>query len=134
MASARNVTLASTTCRTWGEAAKNHLQKLSFDDFDFCSGSGNLQSSPCEKIITEVLMRKTCLCALLIFIKRKDEPVLEFEADPITAWLQHTKKANLSMNILDVLFGGESILKYLEWGCAYIPSVDPTIHRFESLV
>ncbi|MCO5574996.1 hypothetical protein L7F22_028793 [Adiantum nelumboides] len=137
VASARDVVIASATCRKWREAARHHLHKLIFSSSDWPTYK-NLSVSQCEIIITETVMRTKCLHELSICMG----PTKEFSAALVIAWLMHTKETLKSLtfmnptipkvNILEKC-GGQK-LEHLVWGFAHISTVDPTIHKFPSLI
>ncbi|KAH7306910.1 hypothetical protein KP509_22G036900 [Ceratopteris richardii] len=137
VASARDVVIASTTCRKWRDAARHHLHKLTFSSSDWPTYK-NLSVSQCEIIITETVMRTKCLHELSISMGLAKE----FSAALVIAWLMHTKETLKSLtfmnptkpevNILEKCSGQK--LESLVWGFAHIPTVDPTIHKFPSLL
>lgn len=137
VASARDVVAASVTCRKWREAARHHLRKLVFALADWPSYR-DLPVSQCEIIMTETIMRTQCLQELSICMGLTKE----FSAALVIAWLMHTKETlkrltfmnetKPRMNILEKC-GGQK-LEHLVWGFAYIPTVDPTIHKYPFLV
>lgn len=137
VASARDVVAASATCRKWREAARYHLHKLVFAYSDWPTYR-DLTVSHCEIIITETVMRTKCLHELSICMGLTKE----FSAALVIAWLMHTKETLKSLtfmnptkpklNILEKC-GGQK-LERLVWGFAYIPTVDPNIHKFPALV
>ncbi|KAI5063247.1 hypothetical protein GOP47_0021794 [Adiantum capillus-veneris] len=137
VASARDVVIASTTCRKWREAARHHLHKLTFASSDW-QHYNNFTVSLCEIIITETVMRTKCLHELSICMGLTKE----FSAALVIAWLMHTKETLKSLtfmnptqpkvNILEKC-GGQK-LERLVWGFAHISTVDPTIHKFPSLI
>lgn len=141
VASARDVVMASTTCRKWRKAASHHLHSLSFVELDFCSESkGSLSTGEQQLRITEAVFKVPCLLGLSICMNDK----YQFPAGLVTAWLLHTKKTLRSLtfmnsikpklNILEKLGGVDSKLEHLEWRSAYICNLDPTIHTFQYLV
>ena len=133
VASAREVAIASETCRKWRQATRHHLHKLIFAESD-CPR--DLLQSQCEILITETIMRTSCLQDLTISVKRT------FSAALVIAWLMHTKETLKSLtfrsptepplNIFEKC-GGQKI-EHLVWGSAHIPPIDPVIHKFPSLV
>lgn len=149
---ADDVARASATCRKWRDAATQHLNKLAFSFFEWTMTDSDTESEEerrdgydseeerriwedREVIITEAIMRRTCLRELSI------RGVRRIHAAPLIAWLLHTKHTLKSftflpdfatpVNVLEKLGGA---LESLKWGCAYMPVLNPVIHNLPSLV
>ncbi|KAI5065376.1 hypothetical protein GOP47_0020071 [Adiantum capillus-veneris] len=101
---ARDVAVASVTCRKWREAATNYIQKLSFDDSDWPKGkTSEAPWSLRDLIIVETVMRTACLKELSIHCDGKKSEIA-------------------------------CALEYLEWHHAYIPRMNAFVNGFPSLV
>lgn len=133
IASAREIAIASATCKKWRQAARHHLHRLAFTESD-CPRDQS--QSQCEILITETIMRTSCLQELAIGVK------WTFSAALVIAWLMHTKDTLKSLmfttltepplNLLEKC--GEKKIEHLVWGLAHIPPIDPVIHKLPSLV
>ncbi|XP_023527791.1 F-box/LRR-repeat protein At1g67190-like [Cucurbita pepo subsp. pepo] len=84
--SVQDLAIASTTCKKWREAVRNHLHTLSFHS-DYWPGSKSLSTRRLEVIITQMILQTTGLENLYIFMDEVDA----FSASSVTAWLMHTK-------------------------------------------
>ncbi|KAL6133638.1 hypothetical protein ACLB2K_065872 [Fragaria x ananassa] len=83
---ARDVVIASATCKKWREAWRNHLHTLSFNSNDW-PVYHDLTTSRLEILITQTMFQTTGLQCLLIFMDDVDE----FSAAPVIAWLMYTR-------------------------------------------
>ncbi|XP_068340024.1 F-box/LRR-repeat protein At1g67190-like isoform X1 [Pyrus communis] len=83
---ARDVVIASATCKKWREAWRNHLHTLSFNSNDW-SVYHDLTTSRLEILITQTIFQTTALQCLSIFMDDVDE----FSAAPVIAWLMYTR-------------------------------------------
>ncbi|CAJ1885918.1 unnamed protein product [Sphenostylis stenocarpa] len=86
LGSARDVVVASATCKKWREARRSHLQSLSFNICD-CRLYHDYTSSRLEIIITQTIFQTKALQFLTIFMD--DER--EFSAAPVIAWFMYTR-------------------------------------------
>ncbi|XP_052174346.1 F-box/LRR-repeat protein At1g67190-like isoform X1 [Diospyros lotus] len=84
---ARDVVIASTTCRKWREAWQNHLRTLSFNS-SVCPIFHDLTASRLEILITQTILQTTGLQCLSIIMDDVDE----FSAAPVIAWLMYTRE------------------------------------------
>ncbi|KAM0977804.1 hypothetical protein ACFX13_014115 [Malus domestica] len=83
---ARDVVIASATCKKWREAWRNHLHTLSFNSNDW-SVYHDLTTSRLEILITQTIFQTTSLQCLSILMDEVDE----FSAAPVIAWLMYTR-------------------------------------------
>ncbi|CAN6586888.1 unnamed protein product [Malus baccata var. baccata] len=83
---ARDVVIASATCKKWREAWRNHLHTLSFNSNDW-SVYHDLTTSRLEILITQTIFQTTSLQCLSILMDDVDE----FSAAPVIAWLMYTR-------------------------------------------
>eukprot|EP00249_Psilotum_nudum_P002236 c15173_g1_i1 orf=233-1492(-) len=137
VAAARDVVVASAACRKWREAARHHLHSLRFSYADW-PVYRELSVSQCEILMTQTILQTNCLQELSICMSSVDE----FSAAPVIAWLMFTRETLKSLtymiqtkpnvNILERC--GRHKLENLVWGFACIPTVDPSIQKFPSLV
>lgn len=86
LGSARDVVIASATCKKWREAWRNHLHNLSFIHSDWPLYR-DLTSNRLEILITQTIFQTKALQFLTIFMD--DER--EFSAAPVIAWLMYTR-------------------------------------------
>lgn len=84
---ARDIVIASATCRKWQEAWKNHLYTLIFNSNDWPLYH---EFSTCrlEIIITQTIFQTKGLRSLSIIMDDVDE----FSAAPVIAWLMYTRE------------------------------------------
>ncbi|KAI8014087.1 F-box/LRR-repeat protein [Camellia lanceoleosa] len=87
LGAARDVVIASATCRKWREAWRNHLHTLSFNSNDW-SVYNDLSTSRIEILITQTIFQTTGLQCLSIIMDAVDE----FSAAPVIAWLMYTRE------------------------------------------
>ncbi|URD82359.1 F-box LRR-repeat protein [Musa troglodytarum] len=91
---ARDVVVASATCRKWREACRKHLHTLSFrsDDWLRCITTRQL-----EILITQTIFQTMGLQCLSIHM----DSAHEFAAAPVIAWLMYTRETlrSLSYNV-----------------------------------
>lgn len=86
LGSARDVVIASATCKKWREAWRNHLHTLSFNSCDWALYH-ELTSTRLEILITQTIFQTKALQCLTIFM----DDVHEFSAAPVIAWLMYTR-------------------------------------------
>lgn len=86
LGSARDVVIASATCKKWREAWRNHLHNLSFVHSD-CPLYHDLTSNRLEILITQTIFQTKALQFLTIFMDDEHE----FSAAPVIAWLMYTR-------------------------------------------
>lgn len=84
---ARDVVIASFTCRKWREAWRNHLHKLTFnsDDWPVCDEH---MTRRFEVIITQTIFQTNALQCLSITMKKD----VVLSAAPVIAWLLYTRE------------------------------------------
>ncbi|KAJ8537657.1 hypothetical protein K7X08_014197 [Anisodus acutangulus] len=87
LGAARDVVIASSTCRKWREAWKNHLHTLTFNSNDW-PVYHDLTRSRLEIIITQTIFQTNGLQSLSIIMDDVDE----FSAAPLIAWLMYTRE------------------------------------------
>ncbi|KAL5583213.1 hypothetical protein UlMin_015655 [Ulmus minor] len=136
LGAARDVVLASATCRKWRDAFREHLQVLSFNSNDWAAYR-DLTTSQLEILITQTIFQTTGLKSLYIMMDNVDE----FSASTVTAWLMYTREmlrqlfynvcTNINMNILEIC--GRQKLEMLLLAHNSITGVEPTFQRFPCL-
>ncbi|KAL5579811.1 hypothetical protein UlMin_012253 [Ulmus minor] len=136
LGAARDVVLASATCRKWRNAFREHLQVLSFNSNDWAAYR-DLTTSQLEILITQTIFQTTGLKSLYIMMDNVDE----FSASTVTAWLMYTREmlrqlfynvcTNINMNILEIC--GRQKLEMLLLAHNSITGVEPTFQRFPCL-
>ncbi|KAF8403283.1 hypothetical protein HHK36_011385 [Tetracentron sinense] len=136
LGAARDVVIASVTCRKWREACRNHLHNLSFNSNDW-PVYRDLTTSRLEILITQTIFQTTALQCLSIFMDNVDE----FSAAPVIAWLMYTRetlrrllynvRTTPSVNILEKC--GRQKLEMLVLSHNSITGVEPSYQRFPSL-
>lgn len=87
LGTARDVVIASATCRKWQEAWRNHLHALSFDSSDWPLYH-EFSTSRLEILITQTILQTKGLESLSIIMDDVDE----FSAAPVIAWLMYTRE------------------------------------------
>ncbi|KAG0616494.1 hypothetical protein M758_5G119800 [Ceratodon purpureus] len=137
LGAARDVVVASTTCRKWRVAARHHLNTLCFNTADW-PVYRELSTEDLEILITQTIMQTSCLQHLSIRLGNHNE----FSAAPVIAWLMYTReslrfltymmKTKPCVNVLERC--GKSKLERLVLGYTCIPTVDPAVQRFPSLL
>ncbi|KAJ0976728.1 hypothetical protein J5N97_012202 [Dioscorea zingiberensis] len=133
---ARDVMIASMTCRKWREACRKHLRSLSFNSDDW-QGYRDLTTSQLEILITQTIFQTMGLQCLSIHMDDKHE----FSAAPVIAWLMYTRETlrNLRYNVrttpnVYILERcGWHKLEMLELDHNTISGVDPSYQRFPFL-
>lgn len=136
LGAARDVVIASATCRKWREASRNHLHTLSFNSNDwpvYC----DLTTSRLEILITQTIFQTTGLQCLSIFMDDVDQ----FSAAPVIAWLMYTRdtlrqllynvRTTPNVNILEKC--GRQKLEMLVLARNSITGVEPSYQRFPCL-
>lgn len=83
---ARDVTVASLTCRKWRDAACRYLHRLSFHHEDWAEYK-QMSSEELEVLITQTVLQTTCLRHLSICFENQHF----LSAAPVVAWLMHTR-------------------------------------------
>lgn len=134
--SARDVVIASTTCKKWREAWRNHLHTLSFNSNDWPIYH---ELTPCrlEILITQTIFQTKALQCLNIFM----DDVYEFSAAPVIAWLMYTRdslhqlqynvKTTPNFNIIEKC--GRQKLEVLSLAHNSITGVEPSYQKFPCL-
>ncbi|KAF3791590.1 F-box/LRR-repeat protein [Nymphaea thermarum] len=134
---ARDVVVASATCRKWREAGRNHLRALSFNSADW-PVYRELSASRLEILITQTIFQTKGLQSLSISMADVAD---EFSAAPVIAWLMYTRDSLRSLlhlvrtappvNVLERC--GRSRLEALVLGFTSISGVEPSYQRFPCL-
>lgn len=134
--SAREIIVASSSCRKWRESFRKHLHTLSFSDED-CPVFRDLMTRRIEIIITQTIFQTTGLQCLSIHM----DNVREFSAAPVIAWLMYTRetlrclyfnvRTTPNINILEKC--GRQKLEVLDLDYNPIIGVEPSYQRFTSL-
>jgi Leucine-rich repeat (LRR) protein len=133
---ARDVVIASATCRKWREAWRKHLHTLSFNSND-CNVYQDLTTSRLQILITQTIFQTTGLQGLSILMDDVDE----FSASTVIAWLMYTRetlhrliynvRTNPNVNILEIC--GRQKMEMLELSHNSITGVEPNFQRFPCL-
>ncbi|XP_050214475.1 F-box/LRR-repeat protein At1g67190-like [Mercurialis annua] len=133
---ARDVVIASATCRKWREACRKHLHTLSFNSNDW-PAYHDLTTSRLEILITQTIFQTTGLQGLSILMDDVD-----FSASTVIAWLMYTRetlrrltynvRTTPNVNILEIC--GRQKLEMLELSHNSITGVDPNFQRFPCLI
>ncbi|EPS62570.1 hypothetical protein M569_12219 [Genlisea aurea] len=136
LGAARNVVIASATCRKWQEAWRNHLHTLTFNSNDWPLYH-DISASRLEILITQTIFQTRGLQCLSIILDDVDE----FSAAPVIAWLMYTRETlrqlhyNVrtapNINILEKC--GRQKLEVLTLAHNTIMGVEPSYHKFPCL-
>ncbi|XP_043700351.1 F-box/LRR-repeat protein At1g67190-like [Telopea speciosissima] len=136
LGAARDVVIASATCRKWREAFRNHLDTLSFNSNDW-PVYHDLTTGRLEILITQTIFQTRGLQCLSIFMDDVDE----FSAAPVIAWLMYTRETlrqllynvgtTPNVNILEKC--GRQKLEVLDLAHNSITGVEPSYQRFPCL-
>ncbi|KAF7154143.1 hypothetical protein RHSIM_Rhsim01G0205200 [Rhododendron simsii] len=136
LGAARDVVIASATCRKWREACRKHLHTLSFSSDDW-PVYRDLTTSRLEILITQTIFQTTGLQGLYIFMDDVDE----FSGSTVIAWLMYTRETlreliynvhtTPNVNILDIC--GRQRLETLVLAHNSITGVEPYYQRFPCL-
>ncbi|KAL6521111.1 hypothetical protein OROGR_017680 [Orobanche gracilis] len=136
LGAARDVVIASATCRKWQEAWRNHLHTLTFNSNDWTSYH-EFSTSILEIIITQTIFQTRGLQCLSIIMDDVDE----FSAAPVIAWLMYTRetlrqlhynvRTKPCINILDKC--GRQKLEVLALSHNTITGVEPCYQKFSCL-
>ncbi|CAN4118837.1 unnamed protein product [Withania somnifera] len=120
LGAARDLMIASSTCREWREAWRNHLHMLTFNSNDWPLYH-ELTRSRLEIIVTQTIFQTNGLHCLSIMMDDVDE----FSAAPVIAWLMHTRETlcELHYNRLEVLALAHNT----------IAGVEPSYQKFSCL-
>ncbi|XP_050228294.1 F-box/LRR-repeat protein At1g67190-like [Mercurialis annua] len=139
ISAARDVVVASTTCKKWREACRLHIHTLAFHSYDW-SGYHELSTSKLENLITQTIFQTTCLRSLSVLIESDEAD--EFSAASLIAWLMYTRKSlrvlyyNMKTNPTINIIKECSLLKLEVLALAYnsISGVDPSYQKFPCLI
>ncbi|XP_020212309.1 F-box/LRR-repeat protein At1g67190 [Cajanus cajan] len=136
LGSARDVVIASATCKKWREAWHNHLHSLSFNYCDWPLYH-DLTSNRLEILITQTIFQTKALQFLTIFMGDEHE----FSAAPVIAWLMYTRdslrqlrynvRTTPSFNIIEKC--SRQRLEVLILACNSIAGVEPSYLKFPCL-
>ncbi|XP_008804826.1 F-box/LRR-repeat protein At1g67190-like [Phoenix dactylifera] len=134
LGTARDVVVASATCRKWREACRKHLHTLSFNSDDW---PRDLTTRQLEILITQTIFQTMGLQCLSIHM----DSAHEFSAAPVIAWLMYTRETLRSLsynvrttpnvNILEKC--GRQKLEMLDLDHNTITGVEPSYQRFTCL-
>ncbi|XP_008807780.2 F-box/LRR-repeat protein At1g67190-like [Phoenix dactylifera] len=134
LGTARNVVVASATCRKWREACRKHLHTLSFNSDDW---PHDFTTRQLEILITQTIFQTVGLQCLSVHM----DSVHEFSAAPVIAWLMYTRETLRSLsynvrttpnvNILEIC--GRQKLEMLDLDQNAITGVEPSYQRFTCL-
>ncbi|KAF8020322.1 hypothetical protein BT93_G0891 [Corymbia citriodora subsp. variegata] len=137
LAAARDVVVASATCRKWLAARRKHLCSLSFSVGDW-SGYRDHGSNQAGIWITQTIFQTAKLQSLSLQLEDVEE---EFSASAVVAWLLYTRETLHSLhynvrtiedvNILEIC--GRQKLENLVLSHSCILGVEPNYYRFDSL-
>lgn len=133
---ARDVVIASATCRKWREACRKHLQTLSFNSADW-PFYRDLTTNRLEILITQTIFQITGLQGLSIMM----DDANKFSAATVIAWLMYTRdtlrrlsynvRTTPNVNILEIC--GRQKLEALVLAHNSITGVEPSFQRFPCL-
>ncbi|OIV90399.1 hypothetical protein TanjilG_10699 [Lupinus angustifolius] len=136
LGSARDVVIASATCKKWREAWRSHLQTLSFNSSDW-SMYHELTPNRLEILITQTILQTRALQCLKISM----DDVHEFSASPVIAWLMYTRdslrqlhynvRTTPNFNIFEKC--GRQKLEVLVLARNSISGVEPSYQKFPCL-
>ncbi|KAL1821265.1 hypothetical protein DCAR_0417657 [Daucus carota subsp. sativus] len=136
LGAARDVVIASATCRKWRQAWRDHLHTLMFNSNDW-PVYHEITTSRLEILITQTIFQTSGLQSLLIVMDDIDE----FSAAPVIAWLMYTRetlrqlyynvRTTPSINILEKC--GRQKLEMLSLAHNTITGVEPSYQRFPCL-
>ncbi|XP_050230628.1 F-box/LRR-repeat protein At1g67190-like [Mercurialis annua] len=135
---ARDVVVASATCKKWREACRTHIHTLHFHYCDW-SRYRELSTSKLESIITQTVLQTTNLQNLSVIIDPDEAD--EFSAASVITWLIYTRKSlrelyydvrtNPNINIIK---GCSDKLEILALAHNHISGVDLSYQNFPHLV
>ncbi|KAK9156734.1 hypothetical protein Scep_003320 [Stephania cephalantha] len=135
LGAARDVVIASATCKKWREACRNHLHALTFNSDDW-PVYHDLTTRRLEILITQTIFQTTGLQSLSIFMDDVDE----FSAAPVIAWLMYTRETlrQLSYNVrtpnVNILEKcGRQKLEKLFLAHNSITGIEPSYQKFPCL-
>ncbi|XP_010470617.1 PREDICTED: F-box/LRR-repeat protein At1g67190-like [Camelina sativa] len=133
---ARDVVIASATCRKWREAYRKHLQSLTFNSADW-PFYRDLTTNRLEILITQTIFQTTGLQGLSIVM----DDANKFSAGTVMAWLMYTRdtlrrlsynvRTTPNVNILEIC--GRQKLEDLVLAHNSITGVEPSFQRFPCL-
>ncbi|CAL0333973.1 unnamed protein product [Lupinus luteus] len=136
LSAARDVIIASATCRKWRQACCKHLHTLSFSSKDWPIYR-DMTTTRLEILTTQTIFQTSGLQALSVLM----EGVGEFSASTVIAWLMYTReslrqlfynvKTSPNVNILEIC--GRHKLEILDLTHNSIAGVEPNYQRFPCL-
>lgn len=134
--SARDVVIASATCRKWKEACRKHLHTLSFNSDDW-PVYRDIDNRRLEIIITQTVFQTIGLQRFSVHMDNAHE----FTAAPVIAWLMYTRetlrtlsynvRTEPNVNILEKC--GRQKLEVLDLDNNSITGIEPCYQKFTSL-
>ncbi|PIN16805.1 hypothetical protein CDL12_10536 [Handroanthus impetiginosus] len=133
---ARNMVIASATCKKWRDAWRNNLHTLTFNSNDWPLYH-EFSTSRLEILITQTIFQTKGLQCLSIIMDDVDE----FAAAPVIAWLMYTRenlqqlhynvRTTPNINILEKC--GRQKLEVLTLAHNTITGVEPSYQKFPCL-
>lgn len=136
LGAARDIVIASATCRKWQDAWRNHLHTLTFNSRDW-SFYHEFSTDRLEILITQTIFQTRGLQCLSIILDDVDE----FAAASVVAWLMYTRETlrqlhynvttTPNINILEKC--GRQKLEVLSLAHNILTGVEPSYQRFPCL-
>lgn len=136
LGAARDIVIASATCRKWQDAWKNHLHTLTFNSRDW-PFYHEFSTDRLEILITQTIFQTRGLQCLSIILDDVDE----FAAASVVAWLMYTRETlrqlhynvttTPNINILEKC--GRQKLEVLSLAHNILTGVEPSYQRFPCL-
>ncbi|CAM8916645.1 unnamed protein product [Rhodiola kirilowii] len=134
---ARDIVIASVTCRKWREAYRKHLHTLSFNSVKWPSYKWSTSRSTMETFITQTIFQTKGLQRLSIQLGSCNS----FSSASVLAWLLYARETLLELrinvpinprvNILEIC--GRNKLEVIELAYNSIGAVGPKFQRFPCL-
>lgn len=136
LGAARDIVIASATCRKWQDAWRNHLHTLTFNSRDW-PFYHEFSTDRLEILITQTIFQTRGLQCLSIILDDIDE----FAAASVVAWLMYTRETlrqlhynvttTPNINILEKC--GRQKLEVLSLAHNILTGVEPSFQRFPCL-
>lgn len=136
LGAARDIVIASATCRKWQDAWRNHLHTLTFNSRDW-PFYHEFSTDRLEILITQTIFQTKGLQCLSIILDDVDE----FAAASVVAWLMYTRETlrqlhynvttTPNINILEKC--GRQKLEVLSLANNILTGVEPSCQRFPCL-
>ncbi|GLT62668.1 hypothetical protein SLA2020_352870 [Shorea laevis] len=110
---ARDVVVASATCKQWREAFQHHLSSLTFHDLDFSPiNDRGFTSRRLESIITQTIQQTKGLQCLKFFLSDVDNDLC---ADDVLVWLMHARDTLRELYLHVSIYPRINILQKCPW-------------------